>query len=590
MAGFHSSKRKSSEKQVTNPLVSLPNIVLTRIDEQPYLPLQRALVSKPRSSKKTSLPNYSPKADVKNQTSNQTVIRPRGRPRKKFDSPTSQTTKLIKVEYKKINKTVPTKSNTNKSASKLKGLSKQQSNATKSLLKKTMLQKKSRIAISQAKKPKVVKKTITKSPPVKANKHKLPVVKPPPLQTQQYESSEDEFLYDELIDEFEETLAYAKTIALSSMNEKKTITVKPSTGNKPPTIVKGGIVKINKLPSDLKTIVSPGQPLQKNAEIEKPPHKRYKLPDTDSPVPVKKPSPWPVSISKSLKTPTNSSPSKSNETSIITDTTKFGVDTNAKEHVIASSHSGSRVSDEIFIDTELDHQPKKPKIGPKQTAKVTPMSKPIIEDDVMSDEYTEEETLEEYEQDVALLKQKSKQKRSLSKNTIDLKNDLSPVLKNVESQQKRDGTNNDLLKILTDELEGSERPCVVQTNKGKTEDVLVSQTKTDQPSHENFPTKVDDHKKEEPQVRTIYDLINDISLQRPSWNLHIVPETNAFCIAQVTKGRLGLPTLKKCIELDPDEYSAKVYIHQYHIKRFDGVYDSEDAILGLIEEIDSIKA
>lgn len=99
-------------------------------------------------------------------------------------------------------------------------------------------------------------------------------------------------------------------------------------------------------------------------------------------------------------------------------------------------------------------------------------------------------------------------------------------------------------------------------------------------------------RKDEPvdnEVKTVYDLVQNVFEQMPSWNLHIIPDTNSFCIAQVSRGRMGIPILKKSIELSA-EFSAKVYVHQLHCKKYDGVYDTESKILSLIREIDALAA
>lgn len=89
--------------------------------------------------------------------------------------------------------------------------------------------------------------------------------------------------------------------------------------------------------------------------------------------------------------------------------------------------------------------------------------------------------------------------------------------------------------------------------------------------------------------KTIYDLMQDIFDTMPSWSLHVIPDTNSFCIAQVARGRMGIPILKKSIEFS-SEFSAKVYVHQLHCKRYDGIYDTEGKIIRLIREIDALAA
>ncbi|XP_065220355.1 WASH complex subunit 2-like [Planococcus citri] len=90
-------------------------------------------------------------------------------------------------------------------------------------------------------------------------------------------------------------------------------------------------------------------------------------------------------------------------------------------------------------------------------------------------------------------------------------------------------------------------------------------------------------------TKTLYDLMYEIFEKMPSWNLHVVPDTKCFCIAQVSRGRMGIPTLKKSIEINA-EFFAKVYVHQLQCKRYDGIYDTESKIIKLIKEIDALAA
>lgn len=99
----------------------------------------------------------------------------------------------------------------------------------------------------------------------------------------------------------------------------------------------------------------------------------------------------------------------------------------------------------------------------------------------------------------------------------------------------------------------------------------------------------DDGMLKDSSYKTIYDLMYEIFDKMPSWNLHVIPDTNYFCLAQVSRGRMGIPTLKKSIELN-SEFFAKVYVHQLHCKRYDGIYDTESKIIKLIKEIDALAA
>lgn len=100
----------------------------------------------------------------------------------------------------------------------------------------------------------------------------------------------------------------------------------------------------------------------------------------------------------------------------------------------------------------------------------------------------------------------------------------------------------------------------------------------------NLPEKLNSGENEN---RTVYDVMECISVVMPSWNLHILPDTNTFCICQITRDRRGVPSLSKCIELD-DSFNGKVHVFGQHCERFDGVYNSEESVVALIREVDEI--
>lgn len=607
MAEQNKGQVKSGNEQIARHLVSLPSIILTRIDANAFKPIKnKKVATKNTLNNAVSVkkkPTSPVKPLVKSLSPSKTESRPRGRPRKEeISKPKSQ-----KPMKKSVNVTPTLKAN--KTINKSKLVSKPQISTAKNILKKTMLQKKSKVLIPQAKKTKMVKKNTVKKPPQKLIKpiktvtlNEIPIKKPA-----EKDSSEDEFLYDELINEFENTISkQSKTIIEKTTN----ITLKPSLGNKPPTIVKGGIIKINNLPADLKTIASSGQQLPNNKINESHAPKRPNVPKADCPVPSKKPSPWPISIASPSKSHNKSSPTKNSPISI-----KNSQNTSSKQKTDVKPKQKQRkvtnnavtnmngINNSLVVETKsISSGPAKRKIGPKLASKIDPAYH-SVDDDNLSDEYTEVETLEnlDYDVDGTFSNQES------IANTVQLNTKTSnkPTIASLDITNDDEDPNLDLLRILTDESEDcpqtqSEIPSgttVQEINppcgNEKIETRIGNETTDLQKVNGSSSSKelsVNHQTVEEPKVRTIYDLINEVSLLRPSWNLHIIPETNAFCIAQVTKGRLGLPTLKKCIELDPEDYNAKVYIHQYHIKRFDGIYDSEDTILALIEEIDSIKA
>lgn len=88
-------------------------------------------------------------------------------------------------------------------------------------------------------------------------------------------------------------------------------------------------------------------------------------------------------------------------------------------------------------------------------------------------------------------------------------------------------------------------------------------------------------------TRTVLELMRDVFHLMPTWNVHILPNTNTFCIAQVIRGVNGVPMLKKCIEMDHN-FNVKVFVHQIHYKKYDGVYDSEDHLIELLQLVDSM--
>lgn len=733
-----STSQESGKKTVFDSptILSMPKVVLTRIDEGGLV--LKAVDKKLSATKKRGRPpgGKSVKRLMKSNPSKSSATgtqklnagkvletRGRGRPKKDYSlladmKPRPKVTSGFNKNLKRAALT---------------------SSGAKDLLKKTTLLKRSKIVIPPLKKTKSVldqpeienkpsKSSITSSkaktvspltkagkttPPsksekitptsLKANKKSTATTKvskhiqnisPPkpkllPIKNTDSDSSDDEFLYDELIEVLGNTNKNIINVKPAVENTSKTtnITLKPNMGNKPPTIVKGGIVKRTDLPPDLKSIASPSKLLISN-------NKRKADSSIDTGFPPKKASPWPISIS-----PVRASPGpqkKTNAKAKIEPIPAKNFNSPSSTLPLVKSVSSAVVS---TVASKSSITTVRPKIGPKQTAKVVPLSKPS-QDDYMSDEYTEVETLEEAEHlfvKANLIKSSSPQ-------------DVKTSLVNPTSRTNpKDDSNQDLLKILSDETENPppnqneqpKQPSLVSSEKAEVEvcntnnesnlrnepvDMKSPDTPVEtenqttscetemesRPTHvetenqstscetemesrpslvetenQNLPLETETHGpnsdtenqniqlennlqetsgestsvslpvespipniiedgvsqkeevvesemdppvQEEPPVRTVYDLMNDISLKYPSWNLHIIPETNAFCIAQVTKGRLGLPTLKKCIELDPESYYAKVYIHQYHIKRFDNVYDSEESILALIEEIHSIKA
>lgn len=631
------SSVQSSE--VTGKLVRVPRIVLDRIDEKTILNLKTKTRSKKPPKKNTQASKKLQKVlkPSPKKTNDTEIKRPRGRPKKILGRPktvlgrpkkTNEISNLEKFKKNTLklgakNKISPAKTLVEKKnnlnlrvKNKTKLLNKNSAKGDLKLkskpvmLKKTLLQKRSKVLIPQAKK--------SKGPPIKVTKSQSPAEgKPTPpkpkleiiqsnIGDNSSDSSGDEFLYDELIEELENT-ANKRMVETKPVPEKTTITLKPNTGNKPPTVLKGGIVKKTDLPLNLNllvpsttkasNVITNGIQKTKQTGVLTPSGKRKSSGIYLESGPTKKPSPWPVSLVPSPKKSPATNLNSKKKTELAT---SVGVSQPSKKTIPQISQiktfSPPPSTEGIFEPSNQSNSItlgiSKPKIGPKKTAKVVPMSKSFDADEYNSDEYLEPETLECDE--VVLLPKKSPTKS----NTANPKAPLTG--RNAEQD-----ANLDLIKILTDD---SEEPIKIKSNETKEKPVAskvdiqtkIREEKTqkqEQNATTEVPTEVcldstSEHSNEieEAPVRTIYDVMNEVFLEYPSWNLHIIPETSAFCIAQVTKGRLGLPTLKKCIELDPVTYSAKVYIHQYHIKRFDAVYDGEESILALIREIDSIKA
>ncbi|KAG8286614.1 hypothetical protein J6590_055287 [Homalodisca vitripennis] len=611
-------------QKITCHLVSLPRIVLTRIDEtlditKKASPLKKTPLKRLGTQNKTKQVN-SKQMSGKNAASNKGKLTKNPVRSKKKQPPLG--VKLAKIHKKTLlNKDTTTLKKTARTVGRGES-------ETKTLLKKTMLQKRSKVSIPPVKKSKLSSPKAKKAVPLKPKtqvtpnkKVNTPTLKPTKekfrninIDLQQIDktldsdTSEDEFLYDELIEELE-NVPIKQPEHLQLPSEKTTnITLKPNVGNKPPTIVKGGIVKKTNLPADLKPIapsntVSPIKQSINSIEGSDPskpilgrkkksvPGKNKQQNSSGSPVPNKKPSPWPIAVpspyknnlKSTQKNQKNASKSKRNSVSTTQQPLKSQ---KTKSKVLSQSISPSinSISDVVSKPTSINVV--RPKFGPKQTAKVTPLSQSLVQDDSLSDEYTEEETLENI--DYEPLDDLSKPgNESTTHDTTVLKNNST------YNSTKDVDPNLDLLRILTDDPDDTPPSKPVESQEKDMQTSKISNSENLHTDSEKSSDPLDTSEstlEESPTVRTIYDLMNEVSLQYPSWNLHIIPETNAFCIAQVTKGRLGLPTLKKCIELDPNDYNAKVYIHQYHIKRFDGIYDSEESIIALIQEINSIKA
>ncbi|XP_065207061.1 uncharacterized protein LOC135836266 [Planococcus citri] len=89
------------------------------------------------------------------------------------------------------------------------------------------------------------------------------------------------------------------------------------------------------------------------------------------------------------------------------------------------------------------------------------------------------------------------------------------------------------------------------------------------------------------EPKTIYNIMEEIFDSLPHWNIHVIPENKSFCLAQISLGRNGIPALKKSIEINA-EFKAKVYIHQLHCRRYDGIYDTESKIRKLIQDVDNV--
>ncbi|XP_066904069.1 uro-adherence factor A-like [Halyomorpha halys] len=85
---------------------------------------------------------------------------------------------------------------------------------------------------------------------------------------------------------------------------------------------------------------------------------------------------------------------------------------------------------------------------------------------------------------------------------------------------------------------------------------------------------------------TMYDLMQDISIERPTWNIHVTSDGQAFCLAQVDVVD-NVPVMKKVIEIDL-EYHAKVFIGGTVMPEFEGNYSGYEDIRQLIYEVDQL--
>lgn len=85
---------------------------------------------------------------------------------------------------------------------------------------------------------------------------------------------------------------------------------------------------------------------------------------------------------------------------------------------------------------------------------------------------------------------------------------------------------------------------------------------------------------------TMYDLMQDISVERPTWNIHVTSDGQAFCLAQVDVVD-NVPAMKKVIEIDLD-YNAKVFVGGTVMPEFEGKYSGYEDIRQLIYEVDRL--
>lgn len=85
---------------------------------------------------------------------------------------------------------------------------------------------------------------------------------------------------------------------------------------------------------------------------------------------------------------------------------------------------------------------------------------------------------------------------------------------------------------------------------------------------------------------TMYDLMQDISVERPTWNIHVTSDGQAFCLAQVDVVD-NVPVMKKVIEIDLD-YNAKVFVGGTVLPEFDGKYSGYEDIRQLIYVVDRL--
>lgn len=86
---------------------------------------------------------------------------------------------------------------------------------------------------------------------------------------------------------------------------------------------------------------------------------------------------------------------------------------------------------------------------------------------------------------------------------------------------------------------------------------------------------------------TIYDLMQELSKEMPSWNIHTLSDNGHFSLVQIDNGPLGLPVMKKVILFDND-FNAQVYIGEKPILGYSGIYDSYDSIKQLVLSVDQI--
>lgn len=85
---------------------------------------------------------------------------------------------------------------------------------------------------------------------------------------------------------------------------------------------------------------------------------------------------------------------------------------------------------------------------------------------------------------------------------------------------------------------------------------------------------------------SMFELMRDISMELPSWNIHVSSNGEIFYLAQIDSME-EKPAMKKVVEIDL-QYNAKVYVNGSSVPEYEGNYNSYEDIKQLVYDIDQL--